>query len=78
MITYHGERRTPKELAALLVRQKLQELPDDWTGFPEGMTGSEKAAVIDQIKRYQERFFRILSVIDGDEGPSVAPEGSAA
>ncbi len=80
MILYRGEKRTPKEMAAIVVREKLDELPADWK--PDAVPGSritpgEQATIIEQIERYKERFFRILAVMDGEE-PSAAPEGRAS
>jgi len=78
VILYHGERRTPKELAAILVREKLEELPADWT--PENIPGEqptpgERLAVIEQIAKYRARFYKILSVMDGEEPADLGAAG---
>jgi hypothetical protein len=75
-IIYHGERRTPKEMAALLLKAKIEELPDDWTpeNLPEQPNSREHLLVVEQLERYQARIRRLLGFDSTDEEVSDEPQ----
>jgi hypothetical protein len=63
-LTYHGARRTPKQMAALLLLDKIEELPADWTPdhLPDPPCSRERALVEEQIRQYQDRIRRLLGL----------------
>jgi hypothetical protein len=74
-LIYQGARRTPKQMAALLLRDKLAELPADWTPghLPDPPSPRERAQVGEQIHQYQQRIRRLLGLA-GDTGAEHDPE----
>jgi hypothetical protein len=77
-ITYHGARRTPKQMAALLLLEKIEELPADWTpdNLPDPPGPRERALVAQQIRHYQGRIRRLLGLA-GEGGDEHDPNDAA-
>jgi hypothetical protein len=76
-ITYHGARRTPKELAALLLRDAIEVLPAGWTpdNLPDPPGARERALVGKHIRQYQRRIRRLLGLApDGGHQPDPDPD----
>jgi hypothetical protein len=66
-LIYQGARRTPKQMAALLLLDKIAELPADWTPgrLPDLPSPRERALVGEQIRQYQHRIRRLLGLAAG-------------
>jgi hypothetical protein len=61
MLTFKGTRRTPKEMAALLIWNLVEELPADWNPPPE-VTGAEARAVVEQLEKIKARIADMLRI----------------
>lgn len=59
MISRYGARRTPKELAAILLADLVAIVGDDWNPDPE-ITPAEEREVRRQLEAYQERIYGLL------------------
>jgi hypothetical protein len=62
MIVHYRERRTPKEMAAILLSDLVALMPDDWRPEPE-VTEAEAREVRRQLEAYQERVYALLGYL---------------